>query len=139
MPYRVTKLITFSYGHRLLNYDGPCRNLHGHNGKIEIILERPGLDARGMVIDFSEIRQKIKKWVDDNWDHRLILNAKDPGLKELRKLDPAVVPIEANPTAENLARFLFEKTKKLGFPVKEIKIWETESSWASYSGEGDKG
>ncbi len=50
--FRVTREIAFCYGHRLLNYDGKCRHLHGHNGRAVITLEGPDLDPRGMLVDF---------------------------------------------------------------------------------------
>ena len=55
--FRVTREIDFCYGHRLLNYEGKCRYLHGHNGRAVISIEGEKLDHRGMVLDFSDIRQ----------------------------------------------------------------------------------
>ena len=72
MIFRVTKSFEFAYGHRLLNYDGKCRYLHGHNGVVEIDVESSDLDKRGMVIDFNEIRDLIRRWVEDNMDHKMI-------------------------------------------------------------------
>ena len=57
--FRVTKEVHFCYGHRLLNYAGKCRNLHGHNGKAVITVETESLDALGMVVDFTEIKRVI--------------------------------------------------------------------------------
>ena len=54
--FKVTKHIDFCYGHRLLNYDGQCRHLHGHNGRVEVDIESEKLDERGMVHDFSDIK-----------------------------------------------------------------------------------
>ncbi|MBI3999869.1 MAG: 6-carboxytetrahydropterin synthase, partial [Candidatus Omnitrophica bacterium] len=71
--YSVTKEIYFCYGHRLMDYDGACRHLHGHNGKVEVELEREKLDERGMVVDFSEIRSVIKNWIDQTLDHTMLL------------------------------------------------------------------
>ena len=51
--YQVTREIDFCYGHRLLNYDGKCRHLHGHNGRAVLTLAAPELDGLGMVMDFS--------------------------------------------------------------------------------------
>lgn len=62
--FRVTKHIEFCYGHRLLNYEGKCRHLHGHNGRVEVHIEADRLDARGMVYDFSEIKEAIKNWIE---------------------------------------------------------------------------
>ena len=66
--YKVIKAIEFCYGHRLLNYEGKCRHLHGHNAKAEIEISSEELDERGMVYDFSEIKQSVKKWIDENID-----------------------------------------------------------------------
>ena len=61
--FRVTKEIDFCYGHRLLNYDGKCKHLHGHNGKAVIVLEGTQLDHRGMVVDFSDIKKQVAGWI----------------------------------------------------------------------------
>lgn len=132
MPYIVTKTLTFCYGHRLFNYEGPCKNLHGHNAKVDVEIASKALNRQGMVLDFSQIRKKLKNWIDKNLDHRMILSRDDPGGVRLKKLDPTVVVLEANPTAENLARLIFKKAKELGLPVTAVTLWETESSKASY-------
>src|SRR5207302_7072501 len=59
--YSVTRLIGFCYGHRLLNYSGKCRYLHGHNGLLEVTVKKKGLDRLGMVMDFSEIRSEERR------------------------------------------------------------------------------
>lgn len=130
--YRVTKVIHFCYGHRLLNYQGTCRYLHGHNGKVEIELEARQLDRRGMVRDFSEMRYKLQGWIDAHLDHKMILHHDDPALAALRKMKEPVYVMERNPTAENLAQLLFEQAKRLGFPVRAVRLWETASSFATY-------
>jgi len=129
----VSKVLSFSYGHRLINYDGKCKNLHGHNAKVEIVLASQALDVKGMVFDFGDVQKKLKGWIDQNWDHRMILSESDPLLAVLRKTDPTVTTITTNPTAENLAKILFEKAKELDLPIVEISFWETENSKATYS------
>ncbi len=71
--FHVTKLIDFCYGHRLLKYEGKCRHLHGHNGRVEIRLRGDTLDERGMLMDFGDVKETMKRWIDDNLDHRMIL------------------------------------------------------------------
>ena len=78
MIFQVTKEIHFCYGLRLLKYEGKCRNFHGHNGKVEVQISSPKLDSRGMVRDFNEIKHILHAWIDQNLDHRMILNEKDP-------------------------------------------------------------
>ena len=130
--YAVTKVIHFCYGHRLLNYKGKCRHLHGHNGKVEIELSAKTLDRRGMVRDFTEIKRAIQGWIDANLDHKMILCAGDPALPALRRLTEPLYVVGENPTAENLAKLIYEQTKRLGFPVTAVRFWETAHSFAAY-------
>jgi 6-pyruvoyltetrahydropterin/6-carboxytetrahydropterin synthase len=130
--FRVTREIDFCYGHRLLNYDGKCRYLHGHNGRAVIVLEAPELDTRGMVLDFSEIKQVVSQWIDETLDHRMILCRDDPAVPVLQKLGEPLHLIDANPTAENIAKLIFQFTAQRGFPVVETHLWETPRCYATY-------
>jgi 6-pyruvoyltetrahydropterin/6-carboxytetrahydropterin synthase len=131
--FRVTREIDFCYGHRLLNYDGKCRYLHGHNGRAVIVLESATLDGRGMVLDFSEIKQVVSRWIDDNLDHRMILCRDDPAVSVLQKLGEPLHLVDANPTAENIAKLIFEFAAGQGFPVVETHLWETPQCYATFS------
>lgn len=133
MPtYTVTKAIDFCYGHRLLDYDGPCRNLHGHNARAVITLETERLDEQGMVRDFVDIKQVVKRWIDAELDHVMLLHKDDPFLPVMREHDERVYVMDVNPTAENIAKLVFDFVKDQGFPVTEVALWETESSCAMY-------
>ena len=131
--YTVSKEIHFCYGHRLLNYEGKCAHPHGHNGKIEIELESHDLDARGMVFDFGDMKEIIQKWVDKELDHKMILKKNDPLVKILADLKEPYFTMSENPTAESLAKLIYDyaKTKKL--PISKVTFWETASSSATYS------
>jgi 6-pyruvoyltetrahydropterin/6-carboxytetrahydropterin synthase len=130
--YRVMQEIEFCYGHRLLNYSGKCRFLHGHNGRVVIALEGERLDNRGMLVDFSDIKRSIRTWIDDELDHRMILNQDDPIVPYLREQKEPICVIPANPTAENIAKLVFDYTQQQGFPVVEVSLWETPRSLATY-------
>ena len=130
--YRVTRQIHFCYGHRLLNYDGKCRYFHGHNGKVEVELEAVKLDKRGMVFDFTEIKSVIKDWIDKTLDHRMILHRKDPLLPALKKRGEPFYLMDENPTAEAIAKLIYHYASSQGFPVSEVRLWETEQSFATY-------
>ena len=130
--FRVTKEIHFCYGHRLLNYAGKCRHLHGHNGKAVVTLEAASLDALGMVVDFSAIKRVLGAWIDDTLDHRMLLHRDDPIVAELQKQGEPFVTLDTNPTAENIARLIFERAAACGLPVTEVTLWETETSFATY-------
>ena len=130
--YSVTKEIYFCYGHRLLNYDGPCRHLHGHNGKAEIELTCEKLDERGMVVDFGEIRKALKDWIDQTLDHTLLLSRNDPLISILKEKGERFYLLNGNPTAEAIARLIYNYARSKNLPVKRVTLWETESSFASY-------
>ena len=134
--YKITREIEFCYGHRLLNYDGKCRHLHGHNGRAIIQLAGPTLDDRGMLVDFGEIKRKVQRWIDENIDHTMLLCRDDPLLPVLRERGERVFEMAGNPTAENIARLIYDKTVEAGLPVLEVVLWETENCCASYRGEG---
>ena len=130
--YEVARELHFSYGHRLLEYEGKCSHLHGHNGTVLLTLAAEALDARGMVADFQVIRARLGAWIDVELDHRMILRRDDPALPVLLELGEPVVVVDFNPTAENLARFLFEKARELGLPVLEVRLHETPTCSATY-------
>ena len=130
--YRVTREITFCYGHRLLDYDGKCRHLHGHNGRAVITLETAELDALGMVVDFSRLKRTVGHWIDETLDHKMILHRDDPVLAYLRQQGEPIYVMDVNPTAENIARLIYDQAIRLGFPVVEVSLWETESCFATY-------
>lgn len=132
--FRVTREIHFCYGHRLLNYDGKCRHLHGHNGRAVITLEGPDLDQRGMLMDFSDLKRTVGHWIDDTLDHTMLLRKDDPVLPQLQKSGERVHVLDVNPTAENIAKLIFDYAKSQGFPVIEVKLWETENCFATYTG-----
>ena len=130
--YSVTKEIHFCYGHRLLNHRGKCRHLHGHNARAVIRLESESLDPLGMVVDFSDIGDYVKAWLDAEIDHNMLLSREDPALPLLEGAGERVYVTEENPTAEHIARLIYEYVEKGGYPVVEVAIYETESAFASY-------
>ena len=132
--HRVTKEIHFCYGHRLLDYAGKCRHLHGHNGKAVVTLEGHRLDRLGMVVDFGDVKRLVGRWIDDHLDRRMLLHKDDPVIPELRRQGEPFVALDVNPTAENIARLIYEQARASGLPVVEVTLWETENSFATYRG-----
>ena len=132
--FQVTREIDFCYGHRLLNYEGKCKYLHGHNGRVVITIEAEKLDHRGMVLDFSDIKSVVSTWIDENLDHRMLLNRDDPAVPMLEKLGEPLFLLDENPTAENIARLIHEFTASQDFPVVETRLWETPRCFATYRG-----
>jgi 6-pyruvoyltetrahydropterin/6-carboxytetrahydropterin synthase len=137
--YRVTREIRFCYGHRLLNHAGKCRHLHGHNGRAVLVLEAARLDGLGMVVDFGRIKQVVGAWIDAHLDHRMLLHRDDPAIPFLREQGEPVYVMDVNPTAENIARVIFDYAATKGLPVVEVHLWETDDSCASYRAERGAG
>jgi 6-pyruvoyltetrahydropterin/6-carboxytetrahydropterin synthase len=131
--YSVTKRIDFCYGHRLLDYNGVCQHPHGHNAVAEIEVRTSALDSRNMVCDFTDIKRIIKRWIDQEIDHRMVLRRDDPLVQPLQQLGEPMYLLESNPTVERIARLIFEYAASQGLPVVRVKVWETPTSFAEYS------
>lgn len=131
--FSVLREISFNYGHRLLNYQGKCAHLHGHNGRVLIQLSTEKLNEQGMVKDFYEIKQKIAAWIDTKLDHRMILCEKDPLAPMLQKMGEPVMLTAENPTVEVLARMIYQEARVLKLPVSKVTLWESDHCAAEYS------
>jgi 6-pyruvoyltetrahydropterin/6-carboxytetrahydropterin synthase len=133
--YSVTKRIDFCYGHRLLDYDGVCKHPHGHNAVAEIEVRTESLDPRNMVVDFSDIKRLVKGWIDRELDHKMILRHDDPLVAPLQRLGEPIYLLDSNPTVERIARLIFDISRQEHLPVVRVTVWETPTSWATYSGD----
>ncbi|MFP6635354.1 MAG: 6-carboxytetrahydropterin synthase [Dehalococcoidia bacterium] len=136
--YLVRIETTFDSGHRLLDYDGKCAFPHGHTYWAEVFLESDTLDAQGLVFDFTELKRRVKSWIDDNWDHSFLLNSRDTELinglataskGRIYQFD------EENPSCEVLSRVLYTKIVELcGVSPVKVRLWESLDQYAEYSG-----
>ena len=119
--YCVTLKDTFSSAHSLWDYHGKFEDLHGHDFKVEVDLGRKKLDAIGVVIDFLEVKRKLKE-VLGRVDH-VFLNE----LPEFKGINTSV---------ENVARFIYDELSKLlqgkGVVIQRVTVWETEDAGATY-------
>lgn len=127
-----------SVGHRVTNHESKCRHLHGHNYRIHFHCEAPSLDQIGRVIDFSVIKSTLCMWLEDTWDHHFLIWEQDPLKNVLKDLDPTVVVVPFNPTAENIAIHLVENIAPellagTGVTLVECIVEETRKCSASYS------
>ena len=128
----------FCAGHRVVNHESKCRHLHGHNYRVTFHC-RPAdgaLDDLGRVLDFSAIKELLCEWLEDHWDHRLLLWVEDPLLPVLQEQDPTVVVVPFNPTAENLAHHLRTEVapKQLagtGITCHRVEVQETRKCSAT--------
>ena len=128
----IVKRIEFSYGHRLLNYQGKCAHPHGHNGCLEVEIASEELDPRGMVVDFNEVKSRLEEFIETELDHRMILQEGDPLVEALRSVGEEPYILRANPTAENIARLIFDEARARGLAVTAVRLWETSQSFAEY-------
>jgi 6-pyruvoyltetrahydropterin/6-carboxytetrahydropterin synthase len=121
MKYKLSVTKNFAAAHCLREYKGRCENLHGHNWKIRVAFSGSKLDSIGMLIDFIDIKKHLDKSIS-YLDHKF-LNEIDPFNK-------------INPTAENIATFIYEQLKQIeteNAKVCEVEVWESESSSAVVS------
>ncbi len=130
--HSVVKRLHFCYGHRLLDYDGKCAHPHGHNGLVEIELESETLDTKGMVLDFAEVKQRVMTFIEKELDHRMLLRKDDPLVPLLNRIGETPHVMSENPTAENIARLIYNHAKEEGLPVVAVRLWETHDAFAEY-------
>lgn len=137
--YKVHRYHDISCGHRVHGHEGKCRNLHGHNYRVHFtcVAEDGALDGVGRVIDFSQIKAKLCMWIEEHWDHRFLVWEEDPMKSHLLELDPTVVVVPFNPTAENIAQYLVEvvgpaQLAGTGIKLSEVMVEETRKCFASY-------
>lgn len=105
--------------HFLRGYEGKCQYLHGHTWKIEVFIGKDALDDLGMVADFAQLKKQLKEFLAAI-DH--------VNLNEVEYF------YKLNPTAENLAHYIYQKFSQIITPLKlkKVNVWESERAYASY-------
>lgn len=139
---RVTKFYDFEMAHALWDYDGLCKNIHGHTYKLYVtVIGEPIQDSTsqqfGMVIDFSKLKCIVKERIVDKLDHSLVMFKESPieKLKELGVLYERNFVFDFQPTCENLVIYIAEKIipdLPEGVKLHNVKLYETASSFASW-------
>jgi len=137
-----TRRLQFCAGHRLMNHEGKCANLHGHNYVAFFTAECERLDAVGRVVDFSVMKERLGTWIDENWDHGFIAHQADQATHEAILAfgrysgeEVKYFGMERNPTAENMADFLLRHVAPqvmtgTGVTITRVVLWETENCLA---------
>ncbi len=120
--YRLKIDTHFAAAHNLINYEGDCENLHGHNWKVEVVVATENLNDAGLGLDFKILKAKTNA-ILDNLDHKYLND---------------LVPFkETSPSSENIARYLFEELCKSfaneDVVVESVNVWESDNACASYS------
>lgn len=134
------KRIKFCAGHRLHRHGGKCEFFHGHNYVADFHVSGSEVDAVGRVMDFADLKRRLKGWIGEHWDHGFLLAEDDAnGLAAIRMVIPSkyyVLP--NNPTAENMARHLVDVVcprllADTDVRATRVVIWETDDSFAEAS------
>ena len=115
--YQIKRSFEIDAGHRVPLHTSKCKNLHGHRYKIDVYISWPDLDTMGFVMDFGEMKDVFGGWLNDYWDHGMILQRTDPWaiIIELRQeaFDQKLYLMDDPPTAECMARHLHDTFKGL--------------------------
>lgn len=174
MP-QITRKLEFDAGHRVLGHESKCAHLHGHRYVAEITVSSFGLDNVSRVVDFSVVKELVGGWIQENWDHNILLHMRDPLLdanvptqdgktlitwkEAISRTEqghnvmwspepifggklPYIVSNEENPTAEVMAKILFQEAQRLlsdsvknySLIVERVRLYETPNCWADYYG-----
>lgn len=107
----------FSSAHNLKEYKGKCEALHGHNWRVEVVVEAEKLDKAGMVLDFHSLKKKLNA-VLEKLDHKYLNRI--PYFKRV------------NPTSENIARYIYGQLKAQKLGVYSVTVWESDKASATY-------
>lgn len=120
--YEVIVKEHFSAAHQLRDISGHCENLHGHNWRVDVFIRAETVNEIGIVIDFEAVEEAVKEIID-RFDHQV--------LNELSVFQ------DLNPSAENIARYIYEELKQRlssgSIRTHKVTVWETDSYGASYS------
>jgi len=143
MPYRISKTFEIESGHVLSKHPDKCRYPHGHSRKVAVVLAADRLDANDMVCDFQVPKSALAAFLE-KWDHALCLNTVDPHFAFYQKTyGDRIIPFDqTDPTSEVMARTIFEELQRqlAGDPatrsvrVERVRVTETRTTWAEYSG-----
>jgi len=119
--YYLTVQSKFAAAHNLLNYNGECEHLHGHNWDVEATVAASELDEAGLAVDFKVFKSRLGAILEE-LDHSYI--NEHPAFKS------------TSPSSENLARFIYEalvqKFADTAVTVVETKVWESDHACAAY-------
>tara|TARA_Y100000401_G_scaffold106969_1_gene100918 strand:- start:333 stop:764 length:432 start_codon:yes stop_codon:yes gene_type:complete len=137
---KIAKTFKFSMGHTLWKYEGNCHNFHGHNYRLEVILEGRIDSDTDMVLDYAEIK-KIMEPIIDKYDHKFAISKHDKRLAFLQQADrhagsDSLHIMETDPTAESISgeilAYIIMALMDLGFRdtlIPHVRLWETDDAY----------
>lgn len=139
---RVTKRFHFEMAHALFEYDGLCRNIHGHSYNLEVTLigdtkTQPGHPKDGMVLDFGILKNIVKNEIVNRFDHALMVNklVPDEEIRLLKKTTNRVIEVDFQPTTENIVSYIAEIIQQHltpGVSLYSVRLYETVTAFAEW-------
>ena len=140
MKIRLTKEFRFEMSHALDQYQGLCRNLHGHSYKLFVTVigeyvKNPQNNSSGMVLDFKKVKELIENSVINDFDHSIVLCKNSAFANVIKETDTKMIMFDCQPTCENLIMEFHDRITKVlpeGIKLAKIKLHETETSFAEW-------
>ena len=139
---RVTKRFHFEMAHALFQYDGLCRNIHGHSYNLQVTLigeirTEQGHPKDGMVLDFGDLKKVVKSKIVDRFDHSLMVNSLFPKeqIDLLKQTTERIIIVDFQPTSENIVTYIAEILQQHLPPfvtLFSIRLYETITSYAEW-------
>lgn len=137
---RVTKEFSFEMAHALLNYDGPCKHIHGHSYKLFVtVIGEPSDNElspkNGMLIDFGDLKRIVKDEIVDVFDHAFVLNSRSKIDTTVHEMYQNTIYVDYQPTCEKLVVDYADRIKvKLPEHVKlfSLRLYETATSFTEW-------
>lgn len=139
---RLTKEFTFEMAHALWNYDGLCKNIHGHSYRLQVtILGTPVIDQKssklGMIMDFKDLKAIVKTRILNRFDHAVVINKRAPHefIQNVKQMFDIIEIMDYQPTCENLiADFakIIKNELPSGIELHSLRLYETTSSYAEW-------
>ncbi|MBN2775327.1 MAG: 6-carboxytetrahydropterin synthase [Prolixibacteraceae bacterium] len=139
---RVTKRFHFEMAHSLFEYDGLCKNIHGHSYNLEITisgqpLKNPGHPKDGMILDFTDLKNIVKTNITQRFDHSLMVNSLVPEdqMELLKKTTNRLIVVDFQPTTENIVTYIagiLQQHLPERVSLYSIRLYETVTSFAEW-------
>ena len=145
MKFKSSKRIgPISTGHRQWKDDGHCRFIHGYGRYVEFTFACNERDESGWVMDFGNLKS-VRKWLEREWDHRLLVAHDDPQIRLLEVLNDHgvaylnIMPKGYGPGIEDSCKYVYDKVNPMIKEITDGRVWiekvrvyEHENNWAEY-------
>ena len=142
---RITKIFHFEMAHALMNYDGACKNIHGHSYRFEVtIIGKPLHDStspkNGMLMDFGDLKRLVHRLIVSKYDHALVLNSQtDTVIIDVMKQQFSnIIVVDYQPTSEMMIQEFAQMIKKElpeNMSLYSLRLYDAETSFAEWYAE----